>query len=379
MKIAVDVPTAGWPGGSIDFGGYCETLARLGHSPTLICCGHDPVETSFPVVETNLAEMNQAHFWRGLGLDVAIFFNWLRIPKPVIAMKEAGLFVISRGDTDGLSSSRVFPKATWLTLEDSNDKLLARLRKAKIWLHRCVMQSKVEDQYLLDTIDRTDVAAIECDEAANNIRRILAHYRRPDLGKKLYVIPHSVRDADLAHEVNPGLRSPTLFCGGRWDAPQKDVNLLGATLSLLFLRKPDLKVVILGEGGSAILGRLAQQYSGITWLRGVAHQKVPPLLNSCQVMLSSSRWEGYSILGLEALCMGCTLAAPPVTSFISMAEGGRFGTISPARNQSSLARAVEQELELWNRGLRAPAEIARTWRERTNNHSVVSNLLSLIK
>jgi glycosyltransferase involved in cell wall biosynthesis len=379
MNIAVVVPTGGWPGGSIDFGGYCETLEGFGHSPTLVCCGHDPVATTFPVVETCMAEMEQADFWRNLKLDVTIFFNWLRLPATVIAMKQAGLFVISRGDSDGQSSSRVFPKATWLTLEDSNDQLTARLKKAKIWFQRCFMQSKSEDQYLLKCIDCTDTAAIECDEAAENIRRILVYYKRKDLEKKLHVIPHSVRDTLLAQEVNPGPRPRAIICGGRWDAPQKDVSLLGATLEKLLRRQPDLKVMIFGEGGNNVLGPLANRYSGINWLRRVPHEKVPELIADCRIMISSSRWEGYSILGLEALCMGCTLATTPVTSFISMTEQGRFGTISSSRSSLSLAHAIEQELELWERGSRIPAEISAIWRQRANNHAVVSSLLSLIK
>jgi glycosyltransferase involved in cell wall biosynthesis len=106
---------------------------------------------------------------------------------------------------------------------------------------------------------------------------------------------------------------------------------------------------------------------------------VPALSADCRIMISSSRWEGYSILGLEALCMGCTLATTPVTSFISMTEQGRFGTISSSRSSLSLAHAIEQELELWERGSRIPAEISAIWRQRANNHAVVSSLLSLIK
>jgi glycosyltransferase involved in cell wall biosynthesis len=379
MNVAVALLTGGWPSGSIDFGGYCHALARLGHSPTLVACGHDRTDASFPVVETSLEQMEQAHFWRSLKLDAVIFFNWLHYATIVRAMKQAGLFVISRGDTDGHASARVFPGPAWLTLEDSNDGILVRLRKAKIWMERYLKVSAIEDQDVLQTIEQTDAVAIEGEEAAKNVRRILAYYQRSDLEGKLHVIPHSVKDVILTEKVTIGQRPKTIFCGGRWLHPQKDANLLIATLDILLRRQPHLQVVIAGDGAESLFGPLTHRHPGVNWLRRVPHEKVAALLTNSRVMLSSSRWEGYSILALEALCMGCSFAAPPLPGFISMSENGRFGTVSARRNPPSLVNAVESELKLWDLGSRLPAEISATWRRRTSNDSVMANLLSFIR
>ena len=379
MNVGVALLTGGWPSGSIDFGGYCYALARLGHSPTLVSCGHDQTDVTFPVVETTLSQMEQADFWRNLKLDAVIFFNWLHYAAIVRAMKQAGLLVISRGDTDGLVSARVFPGPAWLTLEDSNDGILMRLRKAKVWLERYLKVSTIEDPDVIQTIELSDAVAIECDEAAKNVRRILAYYQRSDLQEKLNVIPHSVKDVVLAEKVTIGQRSKTIVCGGRWKHPQKDANLLVATLDRLLRRQPDLQVTIVGDGPETLFGPLSQRHPGINWLRRVPHEKMPALLTNSRVMLSSSRWDGYSILALEALCMGCSFAAPPLPGFVSMSENGRFGTVSASRSPSSLVNAVEGELELWERGSRAPAEISATWRQRTSSDAVIGRLLSLIR
>lgn len=364
---------------SIDFGGYCRALARLGCSPVLVCYGNDRPEAEFPVIEAKTGEMEQSHFWRGLGLDAVIFFNWLHAPGIVRAMKQAGLFVISRGDTDGHDSARIFPKAAWLAMEAGDDGVIVRLRKAKFLVQRYLTFSITEDRSLVETIDQTDAVAIECDEAAKNLRRILAYYKRSDLKSKVHVIPHSVSDEVLSQEVYPGRRSRTIVCGGRWNDPQKDVHLLTATLERLLSRQQDLQVLIIGDGPDDLLERLTARYPSVTWLRRIDHEKVAALLTNCRIVVSSSRFEGYSILALEAMCMGCTLAAPPLPGFISMAENGRFGTISSRRQPASLVRAIERELELWELGSRVPVDISAVWRRRTSNDSVVSNLLALIK
>src|SRR5579859_190984 len=128
-KVGVVLTTRWWPWTSIDFGGYCRALAGLGHSPVLVCHGNDRPGSGIRVIEATGGQMEQPDFWHGLGLDAVIFFNWLRAPSVVGAMKHAGLFVISRGDTDGHMSGRVFPNAAWLAMEASDDRIIVRLRK----------------------------------------------------------------------------------------------------------------------------------------------------------------------------------------------------------------------------------------------------------
>lgn len=378
-KVAVVFATRWWRVTSIDFGGYCDALARLGHSPTLVCCGNDHPDAGFPVVEADVTNMEKEEFWRNLKLEAVIFFNWLRSPRIVEAMKRAGLFVISRGDTDGHASARVFPKAAWLALAATSDSLLVRLRKIRYWIHQCRTLSATQDRDLMEGIERADTVVVECDEAAGNLRRILQYYRRPELAEKLKVVPHSVADRVLLQPVSQGRRPRKIICGGRWEDPQKDALLLASVLQTLLKRQHDLQIVIVGSGAEDLFGQLANRYPQIVWLRRVAHEKIPEILADCRIILSASRWEGYSIIALEALCMGCTLAAPPLPGFISMTENGRYGTISPDRKPAALARAVEKELELWDSGTRLPAEISAVWRQRVSSDSVVSSLISLIK
>jgi glycosyltransferase involved in cell wall biosynthesis len=377
-RIAVVINSRWRRYASIDFGGYCDALLLLGHSPVLVCHANERGDQAFPVIEAAPDQMQDERFWQKLNIEAVIFFNWLRASTIVAAMKQAGLSVISRGDTDGHASAKVFPLAAWLALEDGTDNLLISLRKAKIWLNRYLNRSPAEDRELLETIDATDAVAIECDKAAANLGRILAHYRRSDLSKKVHTIPHSVGEDILAEQINLGARPNAIICGGRWDDPQKDALLLASALHLLLRRHTGLQALIIGPGGDRFFQPLVNQYQRVTWLRQVDHCRMASLLANSRVILSTSRWEGYSIIALEALCMGCTLVAPSLPGFVSMVENGRFGTIAGKRRPVSIMQATEKELELWDQGRRAPAEIAAIWRSRTNNQTVVTELLSLI-
>jgi len=378
-KIAVVINGAWRSYASIDFDGYCHELRRLGHSPTLVLWpASEYVERDFPVVGAEAAEMEAAEFWQGLGAEAAIFFNWLRAPRILAAMKQAGMHVVSRGDSDGKISARVFPGAAWLALENGNDGWVRWLQKRQWWLRRCLILCAINDRDLLETVQQTDAVATECDESARHLRRIFAYYKRPELSQKLHVIPHSVSDEILQQPLQTDQKPRGLICGGRWDDPQKDVHLLVATLERLLPKQEDLQVTIVGAGADNLFESLGRRFPQINWLRRVARRDMAQLLANSRIILSSSRWEGYSVITLEALCMGCTLVAPPLPGFVSMAEQGGYGTVSPNRSPAALAAAIEQELALWDRGARVPAEIAATWRGRTNNHTVVDELLSLI-
>src|SRR5258708_1081474 len=136
---------------SIDLGGYCDTLSRLGYQPILVCCGNDGGEGDFPVIISKLEELEEESFSPNFGIERAILFNWLKTPRVVAAMKRAGAAVISRCDMDGQASARVFPWATWQVSVSSPGSLSGRIRRTKHWLHRVVSLSRQEDAALLQT------------------------------------------------------------------------------------------------------------------------------------------------------------------------------------------------------------------------------------
>lgn len=377
MKIGI-VLCADWGRASIDFDGLGEALIRSGHEILLLCRRRLSEPNALPVLEVSDEERRNPLFWDAMKFSAVIFVNWLRAPEVVEAIREAGIYLIAQADSDGLGSVRVFPRESWLRTLDPLDSWVVRLRKNKHWINRFLSLGKVEDAEVLKTAELAHVITIESPLAAANLKKFFRFYRKNHLCERVRVIPHTVRTAFVKSDIELK-RPPRIFCGGRWDDPQKDPNLLARVLARVIPAAPQVEVVIAGRGGDWAFQPLAERHPQVKWLGKIPLESIPELLKSCRFLLSSSQWESYPIGTLEALCLGCTFVGPPLPSFVSMVHGGQFGTVSSGRSVKGLADAALQELQNWNSGRRDPSKIASWWRGYVNNDAVAEQFLALIR
>lgn len=376
MKVAIVLTTRWWRA-SIDQDGYCAALKRAGHDPLLYCHGNDAGPADFPVIEASPAQMEDAAFWREQQTDIAIVFNWLRGPDLLRALQAAGVKTITRADSDGLASVRVFPSQTRRTAVCSARNTVEIYRQNKHWLRRYFFSSQDEDKELLDTVAASDAVAIESRAAADNLIKILRHYDRKDLVNRVKVVPHSVSDPFLGAPIGPANRAPRIFCGGRWNDLQKDAKLLASTIERLLASRSDLQFTIAGPGLEEAFPTLAGR-PGVNLAGLINRKEIPHILAQSRFLLASSRWETQPIGTLEALCVGATVVAPALPGFLALADEGRSGTLAAARTPASLTGAALQELEQWDRQSRDPEAIAWRWREKVSNEAVVRGLLDSV-
>jgi len=377
VKIGI-VLNSDWRRASIDFDGLGEALIRSGHEAVLVCRRRLSELAVLPVLEVSDEQRRNPPFWRALNLSAAIFVNWLLTPEVAQAIRAAGTYLIAQADSDGLGSVRVFPRESWARTTDPLDSWVVRARKTTHWMNRFVSLGKQEDLEVLRTAELSNDITIESPLAAANLKKFFRFYGRDHLSERVRVIPHTVRMAFVEAPIELK-RPPRIFCGGRWDDPQKGAKLLAHSLSRIISIIPEVEVVIAGRGGAWAFQPLAEKYPQVKWLGEVPPETVPDLLKCCQFLLSGSQWESYAIGTLEALCLGCTFAGPPLPSFLSMAHGGQFGTVSSALSAASLAKAALQELQNWKSGRRDPLKIASWWRGYVNNDAVAEQFLALIR
>ncbi len=374
MKIAIVLTTRWWRA-SIDQDGYGAAFKKLGHQPVLYCHGNDAGSAEFPVIEATPAQMETSAYWQEQGIDVAIVFNWLRGPKLLEALRTAKVRTITRADSDGLASVRVFPTATRETSTSSARNMVEVFRQNKHWLRRYLLLGKEEDAELIATVAASDAVAIESQAAADNLREILHHYHRPDLATRVKVVPHSVSDGFLTAAIGPARRKPQIFCGGRWNDVQKDAGLLAETIKRILHERSDVQFVIAGPGLKEAFPTLLNT-AGVQLAGLIKREEMPRVLASSRFLLASSRWETQPIGTLEALCLGATVVAPALPGFLELADDGASGTLSKTRMPEDLARAALLELEQWDRGTRNPVAIAQRWRVRVSNDAVARGLLA---
>jgi len=373
MRIGI-ILTARWWRFSINLEELGQAFAALGHEVTLVCRGDDAGGCEIPLVVASPQEEISPAYWAGFAFDVAVCFTNMREPATLRALREAGTRIISRADSDGHFSHRVSPGATFLRQVHPASNAWDAVRRMR-HLVNCYLKFYREiDSRLIEVLELSHAVAIETEVARQNLARFLRHYRREDLLGRVGVVPHAVSNRFLHTAIDP---SPgrAVFCAGRWWDDQKNAPLLARTIRGVLGRDTRVRFSIAGTGTREALAGLAGSPQ-VDLLDRIPNEDIPMHLGCSRFILSSSRWEGHPISGLEALCCGRTVVATPIPGFVDMVGGGRFGRVSRSHRSRDLAEAVLEELDMWEQGARNPREIAAHWRPLVSQDAVARGILS---
>jgi len=374
MRIGIFLPKA-LRRYSIDFDGYAAEMTNCGHEPLVICPANEHPEFPFPVKVYAAGEAARPEFWRQLGLDRVIVMTWFQHAEIYRAIREAGIRIINRADSDGLVSVRVFPGDAWMRLVHPRRGFLDFLRRFRHFLNWYFHHFKDHDAGVIGILELSDRVVVETRSFLENFAKLLRFHHRSDLLERFSVVPHSVPDVFLSAEL-PLQRTNRIFCSGRWDDDQKNAPLLAATISLLLESHPETEFLIAGYGVDEAFSSLAARHPQVRLLGLRDRSELPRILSGCRFLLSCSRWESHPIGALEALCCGCTVVATPVPGFRDIVGGGEYGTLSKGHSPGLLTEAAVAEMRLWDKGKRKPVEIASHWRPEVSNKTVVAALLS---
>lgn len=346
----------------------------------MVCLGSDVGEVDFPVVSATSSDYHSSEFWRSLRLDIAIVWNWLRGSHAIRAITDAGIKVVLRGDTDGLVSKRVFPLQSFQRFVDSGVGLRSRLGLAKHFVFHAFPHARYEDEELLLTLRAADAVAVETPIAREGILTTLQHYGETDLAQKLCVVPHSVRDAFVSVAVNPRAeRKRQVVAAGRWDSTQKNPELLVKTVERIVKQDRLVSVVICGAASDATISALARLGERVCYAGRVSVDAMIGYLNESEVFLSTSRWETHPIGSLEAVCMGCSVVAPPIRGFRDLLADPLHGRIARSGKPRSLADTVIEELNTWDRNERQIVMVANQCRLDFCNRTVINSLMRSVE
>ena len=157
--------------------------------------------------------------------------------------------------------------------------------------------------------------------------------------------------------------------------PEKNVDLLIATLESFLGHDRDARAVIAGSG-AARLQRVRS--SRIERVGQVERQRLAEIAARARVCLITSRWESFHNGGHEALAAGATVVGTPIPVVYSMTCDGRYGTIAKSHRVRSLQAALVGEMSAWDLGERKAVAIASDWRARLAPSAVASQLAALV-
>jgi phosphatidylinositol alpha-mannosyltransferase len=193
---------------------------------------------------------------------------------------------------------------------------------------------------LRGAIEKID-ASIAVSESARSV--VVQH-----LGRDAVVIPNGIQFDDFARrwdtraELGPAGRTRLIFIG-RLDEPRKGLDVLLAAAPLIMKTRPDLEVIVAGQGTRA----LPEWCSSLGMISLEA--KIALLRSSDVFIAPHLARESFGIVLLEAMASGIPIVASELPSFLdvlgSPQDEGRLGEVFTAGDPGALARAVLHVLD----------------------------------
>lgn len=178
-------------------------------------------------------------------------------------------------------------------------------------------------------------------------RRMQVEY----LGGDAVEIPNGV-DVPLFRDAAPLPGYPrdggTVAFVGRFDEPRKGMAVLLTALRAVVADRPELRLVVVGDGNIAELKRAAgaELASRIRVLSGLGDYGKAAVLRSVDVLcVPALGGESFGIVLTEAMSAGTPVLASDLDAFRRVLDGGRVGVLVPPGSPAALATALGDLLD----------------------------------
>ncbi|HKR50728.1 MAG TPA: glycosyltransferase family 4 protein [Pseudonocardiaceae bacterium] len=178
-------------------------------------------------------------------------------------------------------------------------------------------------------------------------RRVQVTY----LGGDAVEIPNGVEVAQFAAaQPLPGYPRPGGAVGfvGRYDEPRKGMPVLLTALRTLVQTRPDLRLLVVGDGDAAGLLRAAgpELAPRIRVLGGLGDEGKAAVLASVDVLCAPAiGGESFGIVLTEAMAAGAPVVASDLDAFRLVLDDGQAGVLVPAGVPTALSSALGDLLD----------------------------------
>jgi glycosyltransferase involved in cell wall biosynthesis len=183
---------------------------------------------------------------------------------------------------------------------------------------------------------------------SNDLRALVQDVLRPAC--QVVTIPNGVDVPQDTSAVDASGRTnrvvPTVAAVGRLSS-EKGFDVLIDAIALLRQRGRPVALQIAGEGGSR--GALTSRISALSLDDSVRLlgflPDVTPLLRDADIMVSSARFEGFGLAGLQALCVGTPVVATPTGTLSGFVRETGAGVVSDGFSAGEIAQAISRCLD----------------------------------
>lgn len=202
----------------------------------------------------------------------------------------------------------------------------------------------------------------------------------PDLADKLVMLPNGAffeknnqRSSSKCNQV---------IAVGRWDDyNQKNPELLFKAINIVGKERNDWNFVVIGKYDNyvqALYEHLDTEVKNRTQLIGaIESDKVLEYMEKSKVLINTSRWESFGLVGIEALSKGCSIVCTPTAMSMQTADG-LLGTCATSFNPHELAQAALLEINFWELNIRSSEEIINTVKNFYDWKSIVKKITTFL-
>lgn len=154
--------------------------------------------------------------------------------------------------------------------------------------------------------------------------------------------PQGSRDRVAARKLLGLADVPTAVCIGELTAQKGQVDLLEAWPEVI-AEVPDAQLVIVGDGPDRVrLAGLAEELPGVSLVG--ARSDVRAWLAAADVVAVPSRWDGMSLVPLEAMASARSVVATSVSGVVESVADDAGAIVAP-QDRTQMAAALSQRLQ----------------------------------
>jgi glycosyltransferase involved in cell wall biosynthesis len=366
-----------------DSGLVCVGLRSLGIDSRLVLLHGEPAPADLPLLTTTRGSMGDPGFWRSCGAEGIVLNSWggPRFEDIARAVNKAGLRLVVRLDSNGIKSPvAYFPQFVsreYSWYRDLGHPLPGASALAKAVLFRYF--PRLHDDAFLRHVGHADAIGVESPLARICLTRVLIARGRSDLARRLIVMPHPVLGTMTYDPTRP--KKKQILAAGRWDAFIKDTPMLMRVLRQVLERRTDHTAVVAGSGGDRVLRHAARWPAALrerlSYVGDLHPREMPALYQDARITLVTSRWESFCMTAAEAVCCGCSVAAPARIASMNYFVEHQSGSLAAHHATDELADAVFNEVEAWDQGRRDPCDISMYWTKILHPGSVAAQVMNI--
>ena len=142
---------------------------------------------------------------------------------------------------------------------------------------------------------------------------------------------------------------------------------------------PQQNFLIIGKGSGKLFQRSMDGFENIHLIEHLDKAELVEIMKESMIIFTASDYEGSPLVVNEFLGCGGTFVTGPLPSTVGfLGMNPESGTIAKKFDSRHLAVALRAEIELWEKGLRDPDNIAKYWRAHFSNKGIGDKIKDIL-